>query len=179
MARGSKRFSTRHTRTAASKRFRGRLFADCTGDGSVGFLAGADRRMGREGRDETGESLAPPTADQILLGASVFLAARTTEPATFPACPWALSIIAEAFDVSPPKYPARFGRHPVRGGWNWESGFHTDTIAEAERIRDHNFRAIYGAWDFLKNRSPDKDKYAKAKLEWVGFHARQAQSRGG
>lgn len=35
------------------------LFADCTGDGTVGFLAGADFRMGRESRDEFGEELAP------------------------------------------------------------------------------------------------------------------------
>ena len=28
--------------------FKGKLFSDCTGDGEVGFLAGADFRMGRE-----------------------------------------------------------------------------------------------------------------------------------
>ena len=28
--------------------FKGQLFSDCTGDGEIGFLAGADYRMGRE-----------------------------------------------------------------------------------------------------------------------------------
>jgi len=31
------------------------LFSDCTGDGEIGFLAGADYRMGRESKEETGE----------------------------------------------------------------------------------------------------------------------------
>ena len=35
------------------------LFSDCTGDATIGYLAGADWAMGREGRDEYGESLAP------------------------------------------------------------------------------------------------------------------------
>lgn len=35
------------------------VFADCTSDGTVGFLAGADYRMGRESRYEFGESRAP------------------------------------------------------------------------------------------------------------------------
>ena len=46
-------------------------FADCTGDGTVGFLAGADYRMGRESRDEFGETLAPETADRMTMGSSV------------------------------------------------------------------------------------------------------------
>ena len=41
-------------------RFSAPLFADCTGDATVGFLAGAEYRYGREGRQETGESLPRP-----------------------------------------------------------------------------------------------------------------------
>ncbi|MDP7290125.1 MAG: FAD-dependent oxidoreductase, partial [Phycisphaerae bacterium] len=52
----------RNIRTGKRLRFSGRVFADCTGDGTVGFLAGADFRMGREGKDETGEALAPKKA---------------------------------------------------------------------------------------------------------------------
>lgn len=47
------------------------VFADCTGDGTVGFLAGADYRMGRESRYEFGESRAPEVADSLTMGASV------------------------------------------------------------------------------------------------------------
>ena len=37
----------------------GRLFADCTGDGTLGYLAGASFRMGAEEREEFGEGFAP------------------------------------------------------------------------------------------------------------------------
>jgi len=49
-------------------RFRSPLFADCTGDGSVGYLAGADYRMGRESRELTKESLAPEKPDKMTMG---------------------------------------------------------------------------------------------------------------
>jgi len=46
-------------RTGERIKLRGKLFADCTGDGNLGFLAGADFRVGRESKKETGEKLAP------------------------------------------------------------------------------------------------------------------------
>ena len=46
-------------------KFKAPLFSDCTGDGTIGCLAGADYRMGREGRDEYGESIAPEKADKL------------------------------------------------------------------------------------------------------------------
>ena len=134
--------------------------------------------MGREGRDETGESLAPPKADRMLLGTTCYwLCEHTARPAPFPACPWALPVSEDSLEVSTPKYPPEFGRYAYVGGWNWESGFHRDTISEIEQIRDHNLRAIFGAWDFLKNRSAGKDRYATAKLQWVGYLGGKRESR--
>ncbi len=52
-------------------RFEAPLFCDATGDGWVGFWAGADWRMGREAKDEFDESRAPETADGDTLGASI------------------------------------------------------------------------------------------------------------
>jgi len=168
----------RHTRTSEERRFRGTLFADCTGDATVGFLAGADWRMGREGRDETGEPLAPPKGDRMVLGMSNFWTARRTDrPAPFPACPWALRITEESLEVSAPKYPPKFGEYAYVGGWNWEGGFSRNPITEAEQVRDHNLRAIYGTWDFLKNRSKDTAKYADAQLEWVAYVLGKRESR--
>lgn len=168
----------RHTRTSREVQIAGALFADCTGDGALGALAGADFALGREGRDRTGESLAPETGDRMVMGMSNFWTARrTNKPAAFPACPWALPITEESVDVSVPKYPVKFGRHPYAAGWNWESGFNRDPLLEAEQIRDHNFRAIYGTWDFLKNRGKERAKYASAELEWVAFIAGKRESR--
>ena len=44
-------------------KFKAPLWSECTVDGTIGYLAGADYRMGREGRDEYGESIAPEKAD--------------------------------------------------------------------------------------------------------------------
>ena len=48
--------------TGERLRFEGKLFADCTGDATVGFLAGADFRSGRESRAQSGEPSAPDKA---------------------------------------------------------------------------------------------------------------------
>ncbi|MHC4483966.1 MAG: FAD-dependent oxidoreductase [Planctomycetota bacterium] len=61
----------KHIRNGKELRFAAPLFADCTGDGNIGYLAGADHRMGREGIEQTGESMAPEKPDKMTMGASV------------------------------------------------------------------------------------------------------------
>ena len=50
-------------------RFESKMYIDCTGDGLVGFLAGAKYRIGREAKDEYNEDWAPEVADEIRLAA--------------------------------------------------------------------------------------------------------------
>ena len=146
--------------------FRGKMFVDCTGDGDVGFLAGADYRVGRESKAETGESLAPETADSMVMGTSVQWSADDTgTPSSFPSCPWALE-----FDES--TY-----RPIVLGDWDWEVGLHRDQIKEIEYIRDYALRSIYGNWDYLKNRSSRKDEFTNHQLKWVAFIGGKRESR--
>ena len=52
------------------------LFIDCSGDGRLGAEAGAMSRMGREGRDEFGESMAPPEPDRKTLGSTILFTTR-------------------------------------------------------------------------------------------------------
>lgn len=52
-------------------RFESQIYLDCTGDGLVGFLAGAKFALGREARSEYGEEWAPEVADQITLGSTL------------------------------------------------------------------------------------------------------------
>jgi len=59
------------------------LFADASGDGIVGFLAGAAFRMGAESADEFGEKFAPSREYGELLGHSMYFYTRDTgRPAT-------------------------------------------------------------------------------------------------
>ena len=51
--------------------FRGKMFIDGTGDGWVGYYAGAKYRLGRESRKEFGEDLAPAQADKITMSGCI------------------------------------------------------------------------------------------------------------
>jgi len=63
----------------------------------------------------------------------------------------------------------------TKGTWRWESGFDKDIIAEAELIRDHNLRAVFGNWSYLKNNFPEK--YEKFQLEWLAYVSGKRESR--
>lgn len=148
------------------RRFRGRLFADCTGDGNVGFLAGADFRVGRESQAETGESLAPEEPDRLVMGVSVqWYSVAEDKPSTFPDCPWALRFTEE---TAKPLH---------RGDWDWETGMNLDQVNDIERIRDHALRAAYGYWAFLKNHSSRKQDFANRRLAWVAAIGGKRESR--
>jgi len=161
----------KNTRTSRELRFAAPLFVDCTGDGTIGYLAGADYRMGREGRSETGETMAPAKPDRRTMGSSnLWNSTRTAGPSRFPDCEWAVRIT----DRNCPK--AYRGR-PTHGSWWWESGMGYDTIADAEYIRDYNFRVVYGVWSFVKNRCAEKAQYANRKLKWLAYVAGKRESR--
>ena len=75
----------RHIETGEMHWLKAPLFSDCTGDGTIGYLAGADWRMGRESRSEFGESLAPEKADSMVMGASVqWYSVKKDSRTTFP-----------------------------------------------------------------------------------------------
>jgi hypothetical protein len=155
-----------NTRTSRQLRFEAPLFVDCTGDGAIGFLAGADFRMGRESRSETGESLAPRKGDKMTMGMSVqWYSGVAKEPTTFGDCPWAAQFTQESCQ-------------PVfRGDWDWETGMNRDQITEAEFIRDYGLRVIYGNWAFMKNHSEQKTKYANRRLQWVAYIGGKRESQ--
>jgi hypothetical protein len=152
--------------TGIETKFRGRLFTDCTGDGTVGFLAGADYRAGRESKTETGENSAPQNADDLVMGTSVqWFAEKLNEPGFFPECPWAI------------QFTEKTCQHGIRGDWNWETGFYKDQVKDIEYIRDYGFRAGYGNWSFLKNKSRRKEKYQNYKLSWMAYIGGKRESR--
>lgn len=171
--------TARHIETSKELVFKGRYFADCTGDGTVGYLAGAESRSGSESHAETGETFAPKSEKRTFMGATNFWTTRWTDaPAPFPACPWALAISEESAVVSALEHDSGTkARPPYVACWNWESGFSQDQIQEAESIRDHNFRAIYGTWDYLKNKSAKRDRYRMAEIEWVAYVLGKRESR--
>lgn len=152
--------------TGRETTFTAPLFADCTGDANLGAMAGADFRMGRESKKDTGEEMAPDSADTMTMGASVQWYTRTNAVATaFPVCPWMIA------------FEERNCEHGTRGDWDWETGMMRDQIREAERIRDYGMLVVYSNWAFLKNASAKKSDYARRSLDWVAFVAGKRESR--
>ena len=166
------------TKTGKETRFVGKLFVDCTGHGSVGALSGAEFMMEEKGR----------------MGMSnMWVMQNMKKPVTWPATPWALPLKLEdfpepramepvgkknaanmaGFDLgyTPVKNPEEF----LHGEWFWESGFNKHPINDLELIRDHNFRAVYGAVSALKTLSADK--YANYDLSWLAYIGGPRESR--
>ncbi|NCY03040.1 MAG: FAD-dependent oxidoreductase, partial [Planctomycetia bacterium] len=129
------------TRTSRELRFTGRLFCDATGHATIGHLAGAETVMEPTGRMGMSNMWAWDEADG---------------PRSFPETPWALPLSMADFP-----YP-----RDHHGQWFWESGFDKDPLGDAEAIRDWNFRAVYGAFNAMKN-GDGADRHRNAILTWV------------
>ncbi len=139
------------TRTSREYRFTGSFFCDATGHATLGHLAGATTEMEEKGR----------------MGMSNMWAwAEAETPQPFPDTPWALPLTMADFP-----YPRDF-----HGQWFWESGFDKDPLADAEGIRDWNLRAVYGAFNAMKNGDGAKD-HPRAILTWVAAIGGPRESR--
>ena len=153
----------KHVATGEERRFAAPVFVDATGDGWLGYWAGAECRTGREARSEYNEPTAQEQADRMVLGSSLLWGSRETDrETTFPVLPWATEVSKNLA--------------ATEGDWTWEYGFCRDTIREAEEIRDHLLRAIYGAWSTAKN-GPDRQKNARRELAHVPYVAGKRESR--
>ena len=84
----------------------------------------------------------------------------------YPETPWALSLAMKDFP-----YPRDF-----HGEWFWESGFDKDPIHQAEEIRDWNLRAVYGAFNAMKN-GDGSANHKKAYLTWIAYIGGPRESR--
>ncbi len=158
--------TAKHIENGSELRFEGPLFSDCTGDGTVGYLAGADYRMGRESREEFGESIAPEKADKMTMGASVqWYSVETDGPSTFPEFDYGIEFTDESCE------------RVTMGEWTWETGMNFDQIKDFERIRDYGMLVIYSNWSYLKNRLKGNDSYRNRQLGWVAYMAGKRESR--
>lgn len=159
-----------HTETHKETRFEAPLFVDATGDGWIGYWAGCEVKMGREPQSEFNESLAPEKGDEMTMGNSILWNSVEVESKSnigpennisvgWKEVPWAMEVAKD--------YNA------TRGEWFWEYGLLMNTIYEAEEIRDHLFRAIYGNWYNVKQ-NPEN---ANLQLKWIAHIAGKRESR--
>ena len=158
---------TRHTVEAS-------IFADCSGDGVLAPLTGAEFRVGREGRDEFGESIAPEEADQRTMGMSLLFFSRDHgSPQPFEPPAWAYRF--EDCDDLP---WGEDGHRQWRNGYWWvELGGEHDSIHDSEKLRDELLKIAYGVWDHLKNHCRHREQVSDYALEWMQFLPGKRESR--
>lgn len=158
----------RHTSSGTRIRFTAPRFVDSTGDGWIGYWAGAEFSYGRESVDtygeeweEHGELWSPKEPDNAVMGSSVLWGSKEMESEqVFPEVPWAMPVAKEYAKVA--------------GEWQWEfSSPDLNQIDDAEEIRDHMLRAIYGSFANAK-KNPEN---ANRKLEWVSSLVGKRESR--
>ena len=172
------------TLNARRYRLKGKLFSDCTGDATIGFKAGADHEYKIEqlmGSTNLFNVLDATNKEDVLAceckdkSALAMKCEMGDYDQPFPRCPWALDLADKPFPGR--KGVKTFGKEGLdsfANMWYWESGFNKDQVNEIELIRDHNFRAMYGAWDVIKNVD---GMYPKHRLGWAAFIAGKRESR--
>ncbi len=148
------------------------LFCDASGDGVLGFLAGAAFRMGAEPPEEFGEKFAPDEEYGELLGHSIYFYSKDTgKPVKFIPPSFALKDITEI-----PRFH-RFNAN-THGCYLWwiEYGGRLDTVHDTEKIKWELWKVVYGVWNYIKN----SGKFPEAEtltLEWVGHIPGKRESR--
>ena len=156
----------KHIETAEELSFSAPLFADCTGDGTIGYLAGADFAMGRESKAEFNEATAPEEADKMTMGSSVqWYSKEGDKSSDFPEFDYGMD------------FNETNAQKVTMGEWTWETGMNFDQIFDFERIRDYGLLVVYSNWSYLKNKSSFKEEYKNKYLDWVAYIAGKRESR--
>lgn len=171
----------------------GKIFVDATGNGTLGYLAGAEYRVGSEGKDEFNEPHAPDTANNDRMGNTLlFKAVNRGTSVRFKRPDFAYTFteeqlkyrthgsVSEASKKNMSDEELRImtvGASAVDTGYWWVelSGKTEDIIDEYEEIRDELVSCIYGIWDHMKNGGDHGvESY---DLEWVGILPGTRESR--
>jgi hypothetical protein len=158
----------KHTSTGEQIRLVAPYFVDCTGDGWIGYWAGAETMYGRESASEYGESWeehgdlwSPGEPDNRVMGSTLLW--RSTEGdsvSAFPEVPWAMEVAG--------RYAAK------EGNWQWEMiSDKWNQVNNGEQLRDHLLKAIYGSF-FNEKKKPGN---GNLKLEWVSYLLGKRESR--
>lgn len=148
------------------------LFCDASGDGVVGFLAGAAFRMGAESKEEFGEKFAPTSEYGELLGHSIYFYTKDTgKRVRFVAPSYALDDITKI-----PRFRKFNAKEHGCQLWWIEYGGRLDTVHDTEKIKWELWKVVYGVWNYIKN-SGNFPEAANLTLEWVGTIPGKRESR--
>ncbi len=172
--------------TLKKTRFTADYFCDSTGDGWLGYYAGAAYRFGREAKWEYNEQLAPQIPDTLTMSGCIcgwqedlpkmrsYKAVKTDHKVTFTAPDWAIKL-AEG---------KKLHREPVQihsASWWLENSNDHDDLWDDEFSRDEMIRLTVGYFHWLKNSAPLKPELAKEidyyELKAIALHNSKRETR--
>lgn len=186
----------RDARSGREIRISAPVFIDCSGKAILGLYSGAQTLFGQESQAEYGENLAPAQGNNMHHGNTVFFRTRMAEsPIPFPSVPWATELAKDYSNlggqlkkpdiengpgpvVLPPGHvpdPAIPRRMKGPLTHFWEYGQWLDSYTQAEHVRDHLLRAIYGTFSNVKTLEPNA--YANLEFDWVAYVPAQGEFR--
>ncbi len=152
-------------------RYTADLFADCTGDGWLGYYAGAEVMFGRESKKKFGEKSGQNVADNITMSGTLitttalgYSAVDTGEPVKFTAPKWVYDLRenGEAYEERQ-EY-----QYTYKGGTWWvENHGRNDDLWDPEWTRDDLLRVSLSYFNWMKNHSSLADKAANYKLRMI------------
>ena len=153
------------------------LFVDATGNGVLGYEAGAEFTIGREGKSEFGEFWAPDEADKFTMGNTIlFETVNVGHKVTYTPPKFAYDVTKMDFfkDIDKPENFRGFslgGPH-----WAYEFGGQLDILKDHDLTELELRKLIYGIWDYLKNKS-GKPEAENMQLKRVFAKAGTRESR--
>ncbi len=146
--------------------FEAPLFVDCTGDGTIGVLAGADYTSGCESFETYQEPRAPKNFEQRTMGSSVQWYSKDKKHQTiFPDFEYGVVFNDKNCELV------------EMGEWTWETGMMYNQVEQFERIRDYGLLVVYSNWAYLKNQLKDNEKFRNRSLDWVAYIGGKRESR--
>ena len=154
-------------------------FCDATGDGLLGYMAGAAYRMGAEDRAEFNEKFAPDkVAYGEKLGHSIlFYVKDTGKPVEYTPPHFALDIDEVEKSINRIQNPNYFNSSQQGCKYWWiEYGGRLNTVTDTENIKYKLWSVVYGIWNYIKN-SGKYPETANLTLEWVGLFPGKRESR--
>jgi len=171
------------------------IFADCTGNATLGYFAGAEFREGSEAFSEFCEKHAPKERNNERMGNTIlFKAIKKDVPLSYKPPFFAKKLTDEnlkyrlhskyhTVDASSASDPEAFTRASTGSNTSVDYGYWwielmgegEDFVGQYEDIKEDLLSYVYGMWDHIKNGG--EHGAANYELEWVGMLPGMRESR--
>ena len=164
-----------NTKTLLKSSYTAKQFIDCTGDGWVGYYAGAKYRFGREGAYQHNEDIAPEAADTMTMSGCI----RSGNLPFFFDSDKDIEYFAPDWVPKLPEDEKEFGRviQVPRMYWWLEAPNTYDDMWDGEQTRDALFLVILGYYHHLKNHWSGRDSFKKKQFRFASVIDGRRESR--